>query len=222
MLSMPSAKVLVTGSAHGIGYATAKLFAIRGYSVIGIDILPSTINRDNYIHIQYDLNDFEHLPDISDINVLVNNAGVQNTGHDIRTNLESLIACTEKYGVCPSIKSIVNVASVSAHNGAEFPEYCASKGGMLSYTKNVAKRVAKFGATCNSISPGGVITELNRPVMDDADKWAKIMDETPLRKWASAEEIAQWIYFMSIINTSMTGQDIIVDNGEMINHTFIW
>ena len=93
---------------------------------------------------------------------------------------------------------------------------------MLSYTKNVAKRVAKFGATCNSISPGGVITELNRPVMDDADKWAKIMDETPLRKWASAEEIAQWIYFMSIINTSMTGQDIIVDNGEMINHTFIW
>ena len=94
---MRSGKVLVTGSAHGIGYATAKLFAIRGYLVIGIDITPSTINRDNYIHIQYDLNDTEHLPDIPDINVLINNAGVQNSGHDIRTNLESLIACTEKY-----------------------------------------------------------------------------------------------------------------------------
>lgn len=93
---------------------------------------------------------------------------------------------------------------------------------MLAYTINTAKRVAIFRATCNSISPGGVITELNNPVMQDNKKWVSIIGQTPLRKWATADEIAQWIYFISVVNRSMTGQDIIIDNGEMINHRFIW
>ena len=56
---------------------------------------------------------------------------------------------------------MLNVCSTSAHNGAEFPEYCASKGGLLAYTKHLAMRIAQYGATCNSISPGGVITPMN-------------------------------------------------------------
>ena len=59
------------------------------------------------------------------------------------------------------------IGSASGHNGSEFPEYVASKGGVLSYTKNVALRVAKYGATCNSLDFGGVLTELNKPVMED-------------------------------------------------------
>lgn len=215
-------KVLITGSSSGIGLATAELFVNQKFNVVGIDILPSSIKASNYTHIECDLADFNNLPNISSVNILINNAGAQNSSNDIKLNLQSLIACTEKYGVTPEIKSIVNVASVSAHNGAEFPEYCASKGGILSYTKNVAKRIASFQATCNSISPGGVITDLNRHVIDDAQLWTQIMDETPMRKWASADEIAEWIYFMSVVNKSMTGQDILIDNGEMINHKFIW
>ena len=69
-------------------------------------------------------------------------------------------------------------ASVSAHNGAEFPEYCASKGGGLAYTKNVALRVAKYGATCNSISAGGVNTELNAHILEHPAEWDKEMAET--------------------------------------------
>ena len=213
-------KVLITGTSKGIGKATAELFLIRGHFVIGIDKEWSTIDHPLYEHRRYDIDLF--LPDISGVEVLINNAGVQNTGHDIRTNLESLIKVTEKYGIQPSIKSIVNVASTSAHNGAEFPEYCASKRGVLAYTKNVALRVAQVGATCNSISPGGVTTEMNDHIIQNPELWRAVMAETLIPKWASAEEIAEWIYFVAAVNKSMTGQDIIIDNGELSNFNFVW
>ena len=100
------------------------------------------------------MRDYESLPDIADVEILVNNAGTQNED-DIETNLKALIHLTEKYGVQESIRSILNIGSASAHTGSEFPEYCASKGGVVAYTKNVALRVAAFGATCNSLDPGG-------------------------------------------------------------------
>ena len=49
------------------------------------------------------------------------------------------------------------------------------------------------------------------------------MDLTPLKKWAEAEEIAEWVYFLTVINRSATGEDFLVDNGETnLNHHFIW
>ena len=48
------------------------------------------------------------------------------------------------------------------------------------------------------------------------------MEQTPLKKWATADEIAEWIYFFTVINRSCSGQDLIIDNLESFNHTFIW
>lgn len=214
-------KVLITGTSNGIGRAAAELFLRNGHEVIGIDKAEAYIVHDNYTHLKHDIA-LPILPAIEDVDILVNNAGVQNSDDDIAVNLKGLIRCTEAYGMHPGIKSIVNLASVSAHNGAEFPEYCASKGGVLAYTVNTAKRVAKWGATCNSLSFGGVTTDLNKQVIEDSEKWAQIMDMTPLRKWATPEECAEWIYFVAVTNKSMTGQDVIIDNGEMKNHTFVW
>lgn len=216
-------RALITGSSSGIGCATAKLFLERGIEVIGLDIKESTIEHDSYTHIITDISNKSSLPELEPIDYLINNAGVQDSVDDIAINLKGTINVTEKYGIREGIKSILNVASASAHTGAEFPYYSASKGGMLSYTKNVAIRVAKFGATCNSISPGGVTTELNKPVMEDKALWDDIMRVTPLKKWASAEEIAEWIYFLTVINKSCTGEDILIDNGEAhLNATFVW
>jgi len=162
-------------------------------------------------------------PDIEDTEILVNNAGVQlMCMDDIDINLKGMIYVTQKYGLQKNIKSIVNMASTSAHNGAEFPEYAASKGGVLAYTKNIAQSVAQWGATCNSISPGGVLTESNQHIISDSKLLEAVYNETLLGKWAAVEEIAEWIYFMSVINKSMTGQDIIIDNGELAKFNFIW
>ena len=213
-------KVLITGTSQGIGKAIAEHFLKEEHQVFGIDRQDETITHSNYTHYKCDVRDFKNLPDISDVNILINNAGTQNE-NDIDINLKALIHITEKYGVQEKIHSILNIGSASGHTGAEFPEYCASKGGVMAYTKNVAMRVAKYNATCNSLDPGGVITPLNECVMNDLKLWAEIMDETPLKRWATTKEIAQWAYFLTVTNTFCTGQCILVDGGESINYNFV-
>lgn len=216
-------RVLITGSSSGIGRECAVLFLEKGYEVLGIDIKEDTIKHPLYTHFSADVRDKENLPCIDGINILITSAGVQNSGDDISINLKGTINTVEKYGVKEEIKSILMISSASAHTGLEFPEYSASKGGVLSYMRNVARRVAEYGATCNSISPGGVITDLNKPVMEDEKLWNEIMDLTPLRKWATSREIAEWVYFLTVVNRSATGEDFLIDNGETkLNGSFIW
>ena len=214
-------KVLITGTSQGIGRAIAELFLSKGDTVIGIDRKGGTITSDGYAHYKCDVRDRELLPDIEDVEILINNAGTQNED-DIDINLKAVVYITEKYAIQKNIKSVLNIGSASAHTGAEFPEYSASKGGILSYTKNVAMRVAPFGATCNSLDPGGVLTPLNDCVVNDPELWAEIMEETPLKRWATPEEIAEWAYFLTVTNKFCTGQNILVDGGESINYNFVW
>ena len=216
-------KILITGSSNGIGLATAKLFLAQNFEVVGLDLLPSAIQHDNYTHYVCDVSEKDQLPDVDDVHILFVNAGLQNSKDDIKNNLYSAIYTVEKYGLQSSIKSILFNASVSAHTGFEFTEYVCSKGGMLALMKNTAVKVAKYGATCNSLSCGGVLTNLNKPVMDDKVLWDQIMHVTPLRKWATADEIAEWVWMFTVINKSCTGQDLVIDNGERdLNCTFKW
>ncbi len=214
-------KVLITGTSQGIGKAIAEYFLKNGHDVFGIDRQEKSITDEKYTHFVCDVRDTEKLPELRDVDILINNAGTQNED-DIDINLKALINVTEKYAVRDGIRSVLNIGSASAHTGSEFPEYCASKGGVLAYTKNVAIRIAKYGAVCNSLDPGGVLTPLNECVMNDPELWAEIMDETPLKRWAMTEEIAEWAYFLTVTNKFCTGQNILVDGGEAINYNFVW
>ncbi len=216
--------ILITGTAGGIGKACAEKFLNEGHCVVGFDVKESTITGETegrYTHYVLDVRDASSYPDIKP-DVLINNAGVQNSEDDIETNLKAVISVTEHYAFGnENIKSVVMIGSASAHTGSEFPYYAASKGGILSYTKNVANRLAPQ-AICNSIDPGGVTTELNLPVMEDEKLWNAIMELTPLKRWASPEEIADWVYFVAVVNRFMTGQNLLIDGGEAGNTNFIW
>lgn len=214
-------KVLVTGSSNGIGKAITEKFLKENHEVIGIDIDKQTIFNDNYTHIQESILS-NNLPEFNDINILINNAGVQNSIDDIDVNLKGTINITEKYGLNNNIKSIIFIASASATTGAEFPRYVASKGGLVSYMKYVAQEVAKYQATANSISPGGVITDLNKHILEDKKLYEAVLNETLLNRWAEPEEIAELTYYLAITNKSITGQDILIDNGEFLKSNFIW
>ena len=214
-------KILISGTSKGIGKVIAEYFLKNGHEVVGIDKLPSSIQNSNYSHYIVDISKDE-LPEISGVEVLINNAGVQNQ-NDIDVNLKGTIRVTQKYAFQSKIKSVLFNASASARSGFEFPEYVASKAGVVGYMKNVAVELAKYRATVNSISLGGVLTDSNKLVIDDKKSWEKIMDATPLKKWMSEEEVAEWVYFLTMINKSMTGQDVLIDNGELnLNSTFVW
>ena len=215
-------KVLITGTAKGIGQAVANRFLSLGHEVVGIDLLPSSINHPNYSHYIADVSKKKNLPNIKDVEIIFNNAGKQND-KDIENNLIGAINVTEKYAFQDKIISVLFNASASARSGFEFPEYVASKAGVIGYMKNVAVRLAEYGATVNSISLGGVLTDSNAPVMEDEDSWNKVMETTPLKKWMTLEEVCDWVIFLTITNKSLTGQDILIDNGEFnLNSTFVW
>lgn len=214
-------RILITGTSSGIGKAIAVKFLEEGHEVTGFDRKNPSISHPHYSHICIDIRNSEQFPDLAPFDIVINNAGVQNDD-DIDVNLKGTIAITEKYGIQPDIKAVLMIGSASGHNGSEFPEYVASKGGVLAYTKNIALRIAKYGATCNSLDFGGVLTELNTPVVEDKKLWEQIMEQTPLKRWMTVEETADWAYFMTVTNKFCTGQNILIDGLEAGNAHFVW
>ena len=214
-------RVLITGASGGIGAACVQHFLDEGHEVVGFDLLPAAIEHEHYRHLIVDVREPDAFPGDLEPQVIVNVAGTQDSADDIAANLYGTINVTARSAYAPAIKSVVNVGSASGHTGSEFPDYAASKGGVIAYTKNLANRLAPQ-AIANSVDPGGVITPLNRCVMEDEHLWNQIMELTPLKRWATAQEIAEWIYFVGVTNRFMTGQSLLIDGGEAGRTQFIW
>lgn len=137
--------ILITGTSSGIGKGCAEYFLKEGHLVYGFDKNTSTISHPAYTHFCLDIRDKSAYPKLSPVDIVINNAGVQD-GDDIDVNLKGTISITEHYAIHPAIHSVIMIGSASGHTGSEFPEYAASKGGVLAYTKNVAMRIAPYQA----------------------------------------------------------------------------
>ena len=212
--------VLITGTSSGIGRAAAETFLAAGHTVWGVDLAPAAITHAAYRHVQGDIRD-ERLK-LPAPGILINNAGTLEESEALDVNLTGTIRFTERVVESPSLRSVLFIASASARNGAEFPYYVASKAGLVGYMKNLALQLAPRGVTVNSISPGGVVTPANRHILESERLYAAVRAETLLGKWAEPGEIADLAYFLTVTNRSITGEDILIDNGEMLKSNFIW
>ena len=216
--------VIITGTSQGIGKAIAEHFATMGHKVFGLDINAAPFEHPNYRHVMYDIGAraLERPIGLPDPDILINNAGTLEESVAIAINLEGTIRFTELYEDAPCLRSVLFIASASARNGAEFPHYVASKAGLVGYMKNLALRLAPRGITVNSISPGGVITSANAHILDSAELYDAVLAETLLGKWADPSEVAELAWYLTMVNRSITGEDILMDNGEMLKSNFIW
>lgn len=215
-------KVLITGTSKGIGYATANRFLKDGHMVVGIDILPATIHHSKYEHHIADVAHAEELPSVDGVEILILNAGVVDEETAIDVNLRGYINTGEKYAFQDTIKSIVLVGSIAARTGLDTLNYCASQGGRVSYAKNLALRVGHWKQIpCNIVSFGATHTTLEQKLYDNDEKYQAVANEALLKKWCYPDEAAEWLYFVAVHNKSMTGQNILIDNGEEANYNFI-
>ena len=221
MIHVRPMTVVISGTSSGIGRATAKRFLESGHTVYGFDIAEATIKHPKYTHIIQDIR--EPLPEDETFpHIIINSAGTLDEDEALAVNLTGTIRFTENFCTSDRLRSVLFIASASARNGAEFPLYVASKAGIVGYMKNLALSVADRFVTCNSISPGGVITPANDHILNDDRLYLQVLQETLLGKWAEAEEVAELAYYLCVLNRSITGEDILMDNGEMLKSNFIW
>lgn len=214
-------RVLITGTSSGIGLATAKLFLDKGHVVVGLDIKPSALTSWHYRHHICDVSKKEKLPCVGNFDIIINNAGTIDEKYALSTNVEGYINVIEKYASSRTT-DIVNVASISGHVGLDTMRYAASQGARLALTKHLSISLGKkWGTRVNSVSPGAVMTGLEPRLYSNEKLVHAVANENILHKWIAPEEIAEWIYFLAVVNKSMTGQDVLVDNGECQNFNFI-
>ncbi len=213
--------IAVSGAAGGIGSAITRKFLDEGHEVYGFDIRESVITHAMYHHHTCDICS-KNLPQVPEPDAVILSAGTIDEEDAIRINLMGTIDFCEHFIGSSVLKSVLFIASASARNGAEFPYYVASKAGLVGYMKNLALKLAPRGITVNSISPGGVVTDMNKHILESEKLYDAVKSETLLGKWAEPEEIADLAYYLTAVNKSMTGEDLLIDNGEMLKSNFIW
>lgn len=164
------------------------------------------------------------------IDVLVNNAGIAFEGLITETdeidfdkiidvNLKGTFNCCKAVTpVMVNQKSgkIINISSIWGQVGAACEvAYSASKAGVIGITKALAKELAPSGITVNAIAPGIVETNMNANLT--VDELNAFVETVPLGRMASADEIAQAVYFLASDNADyITGQILGVNGGYVI------
>lgn len=164
---------------------------------------------------------------LTDVDVLVNNAGItrdkslfimQKDEWDsvINTNLTGYFNVTRQlvgYFFKNKKGCIINVTSVSGLVGiAGQTNYCASKAGIIGFTKALAKEGAKLGIPVNCVAPGYIDTEMTRSIPEKHIEEIKAM--IPMRRMGSAQEVADLVCFLSSDKARyITGQVFTIDGG---------
>jgi NAD(P)-dependent dehydrogenase (short-subunit alcohol dehydrogenase family) len=166
------------------------------------------------------------------IDILYNNAGVlpPDDGGTLDTpedtwdrvmaiNLKGVWLCC-KHGIPAMIErgggSIINVASLVALMGSAVAQiaYTASKGGVLSMTREMAVEYARHNIRINALCPGPIQTPLMAELLSDPAKRARRLVHVPIGRFGQAEEVARAALFLASDDSSlMTGASLVCDGG---------
>jgi NAD(P)-dependent dehydrogenase (short-subunit alcohol dehydrogenase family) len=169
------------------------------------------------------------------IDILINNAGIGRTRdsseviptHEksdedwhkmLSTHLDSTFFCTRealKVMIPKQSGRIVNLGSIAGTTGLAFAsDYCAAKGGIISFTKSVAREVVPLGILVNCIAPGFIDTPMTAPI--DADMRKQIEAITPIGRFGEPSDIANAALFLACDDSKFMVGQIISPNGGYV------
>lgn len=232
---------LITGASRGIGYAIAETFAAAGYDLFLTchKNIEQLTNQAKKWEQEYDIScfccvaeadnekDIEALfSNIKHLDVLINNAGISYIGlladmsymqwkQVIETNLNScFLTCKHAIPGMIHQKSgkIINISSVWGNAGASMEvAYSASKGGMNSFTKALAKELGPSNIQVNAVACGVIDTDMNRCF--DESEMSALIEEIPADRIGKTKEVAHLVMQLCTGNEYLTGQIITLDGG---------
>ena len=204
-------KVLVTGGSRGIGKSIVNIFEKNNFEVYA----PSRDELDLSKNIKLSNTSFD---------IIINNAGInpikkfdeQNYEEILKVNflspLEIIKQClpnmlSKNYG------RIVNIGSVWIdYSKVGRSSYSFSKSALHSLTKSLTSEYANKNILTNTISPGFISTELTYQ-NNSQEELSKIINQIPQRRLGLPEEIAKLVYHLTVENTFICGQNIVIDGG---------
>ena len=230
---------VVTGAASGIGAETVRRFKEEGAVVVGVDLRDDSQGAD--LALACDVSDEEAVRGMyaaarerfGTLDVLFNNAGISppedvsvletETGVWDRVqdvNVKSVFFCC-KHGIPHLLESgggsVINTASFVAVMGAATSQiaYTASKGAVLSMTRELGVEFARRGVRVNALCPGPVSTPLLQELFaKDPEKAARRLVHLPMGRFAEAVEIANAALFLASDESSyVTASTFLVDGG---------
>ena len=239
---------LITGTASGIGRATALRFAAEGARIVAVDFVAANHETVELIRaaggeataVQADVSDDADVASAvktaeetyGRLDVAFNNAGIMlaDDSDSIATSEETIdktLAVNLKgvlYGCrhqIPAMRrvgggSIINTASFVASVGAATPQiaYTASKGAVLSMTRELAVIHARENIRVNALSPGPLRTEMLMSYLDTEEKRQRRLVHVPMGRFGEATEMASAALFLASADSSyMTGANLQVDGG---------
>jgi 2-hydroxycyclohexanecarboxyl-CoA dehydrogenase len=235
-------KALVTGGAQGIGAATSRRLAAEGAHVWVGDIkeeegraVAAEIDGD---FVKLDVTDLDSAKAAVEasgtLDILINNAGTDQFGFFHQTtpeqwdivldvNLKGVLHCTS--AVLPAMQQagygrIVNIASEAGRVGSKGSAvYSAAKGGVIAFTKVMAREGARFNIHVNAIAPGPIETPLLMQALEFGEIGEKIVENmkagTQLRRMGQPEEVAAAIAFFASDDASYVTGEILGVSGGM-------
>jgi NAD(P)-dependent dehydrogenase (short-subunit alcohol dehydrogenase family) len=229
---------VITGAASGIGAETARLFAAEGARVAGVDV---QAGGEGELAIEADVTDEDQVraaytrvrDGLGRVDVLVNNAGINPTDDAsvLETSLEawqrvqdanlrSVFLCC-KHGIPHLLEagggSVINMASFVAVMGAAVSQisYTASKGGVLSLSRELGVEFARRGVRVNALCPGPVNTPLLQELFaKQPAKAERRLVHIPMGRFGEPHEVAKAALFLASDDSSyVTASTFLVDGG---------